>query len=76
MPWSRYPNDLTDFWRPDGGRNRTCFFKTVLTVQYMCFSISKDKFIVELESSVNKLNFYIQISKKKNKSHSGHKKNE
>jgi hypothetical protein len=26
MPWLGYPNDLTDFWRPDDGRNRTCFF--------------------------------------------------
>jgi hypothetical protein len=42
----------------------------------MCSIISKDKFIVELKSSVNMLNFYIQISKKKKKikSHSGHKK--
>jgi hypothetical protein len=32
-------------------------FKTVLTIQYMCSSISKDKFIVELKSSVNMLNF-------------------
>jgi hypothetical protein len=26
MPWLGYPNDLTDFRRPDDGRNRTCFF--------------------------------------------------
>jgi hypothetical protein len=25
MPWLGYPNQLTDFWRPDDGRNRTCF---------------------------------------------------
>jgi hypothetical protein len=22
-----YPNEFIDFWRPDNGRNRTCFFK-------------------------------------------------
>jgi hypothetical protein len=27
MPWLRYPNKLIDFWRPDDGRNRTCFFQ-------------------------------------------------
>jgi hypothetical protein len=26
-------------------------------IQYMCSSISKDKFIIELKSSVNMLNF-------------------
>jgi hypothetical protein len=26
MPWIGYPNDLTDFWMPDDGRNRTYFF--------------------------------------------------
>jgi hypothetical protein len=26
MPWLGYPNELIDFWRPDDGRNRTCFF--------------------------------------------------
>jgi hypothetical protein len=27
MPWSGHPYELIDFWRPDDGRNRTCFFE-------------------------------------------------
>jgi hypothetical protein len=29
MPWLGYPNEVFDFWRPDDGRNRTCFFVQV-----------------------------------------------
>jgi hypothetical protein len=33
MPWSGHPYELIDFWRPDDGRNRTCFFVKNLLLQ-------------------------------------------
>jgi hypothetical protein len=34
MPWLRYPVEPIDFWRPDYGRNRTCFFSFILGGQH------------------------------------------
>jgi hypothetical protein len=34
IPWIGYPNEIIDFWRPDDGRNRTCFFQGDHTQKY------------------------------------------
>jgi hypothetical protein len=54
MPWSGYPNQLNDFWRPDDGRNRTWFFTLASCLgcwKYKTYSLIL-KFIIIITGTV------------------------